>query len=148
MCTTTPSGNLRTSWQERNLRQSASCPKLWSCKIDRLSDRLTAVTDYPHVPELPIAQGIGTPICGCLGFRCRVSEVRIFPGPLHFFIAKCRSLWRSSLWVHRSYCTLTAPQEGKIVEEIQSSRCMVCPPLLLPQLPKWRNRWTRRILFR
>jgi hypothetical protein len=43
------------------------------------------VTDYPHVPELPIAQGIGTPVCGCLGFRGRVSEVRILPGLLPLF---------------------------------------------------------------
>src|SRR5919112_5978543 len=85
VCTTTPSSDLRTNRRERNPRLSASWPKFWSCRIDRLFDRLTAVTIYPHVRELPIAQGIGTPICGCLGFRGRVSEVRILPGPLLVF---------------------------------------------------------------
>jgi hypothetical protein len=79
---TTPSGDFRMNRRERNPRQSVSWPKLWGCRIDRLSDRLTGVTDYPHLPESPVAQGIGTPICGCVGFRGRVSQVRILPGPL------------------------------------------------------------------
>ncbi len=42
----------------------------------------TVLTLINVVAQGPVAQGIGVPTFRCVGFRGRVSQVRILPGPL------------------------------------------------------------------